>query len=101
MKRSKVVQAFCENPIITFSTRPPGVIRRQVKNLTHIIEFQYHIFTLHGKCIQISTNMPSTGLKVTGDMICFEMEKQKIGRGRKYFADFVAMLHKGLNWAEK
>ena len=45
-----------------------GECRRQVKNVTNfvknvnIVEFHDHIWNHHGKCIQISTNMPSIGL---------------------------------------
>ena len=42
----------------------------QVKNVTHfvknvnIVEFHYHIWNHHEKCIQISTNMPSIGIVI-------------------------------------
>ena len=45
-----------------------GESRRQVQNCAQIsknckiIEFHYYIWSRHGKCIQISTNMPSFGL---------------------------------------
>ena len=47
-----------------------GECRRQVKNITNlvknvkIVEFHYHIWNHHEKCIQISTNMPGLGLEI-------------------------------------
>ena len=55
-----------------------GECRRQVKKLTKfvknvkIVEFHYHIWNHHEKCIQISTNMPSFGLafpEITCEML--------------------------------
>ena len=57
-----------------------GECRRQVKKLkiivknVEIVEFHYHIWNHHEKCIQISTNMPSIGLvipEITCEMLEF------------------------------
>ena len=46
------------------------VRKQQLKNVTKclknvkIVEFHYHIWNHHEKCIQISTNMPSIGLVI-------------------------------------
>ena len=58
-----------------------GECRRQVKDLRNvvknvkIVEFHYHFWNHHEKCIQMSTNMPSIGLvipEITCQMLVFE-----------------------------
>ena len=47
-----------------------GECRRQVKNVSNLVknvkimEFHYHIWNHHEKCIQQSTNMPGIGVVI-------------------------------------
>ena len=52
-----------------------GVSRRQLQNLffktVNILKFHEHIWNHHGKCIQMSTNMPGIGSLISEiDEIC-------------------------------
>ena len=73
----RFIYSATENSINAFHAA--GECRRQVKNLTNvaknvkIVEFHYHIWNHHEKCIQISTNMPSIGL-VIAEITCEMLE---------------------------